>query len=298
MEKKKELMGCALVLGLLMIVCGIFLSGVLRILLLAVLYFALLEVVMTILFPKPPKLSKEERIKAEDQWYFERQEYGKMYDMRRVGVAMTVVGVALAFLAAFRTHDNPLWGVLGMVFSLASVALCIIHPAYFALVEDEKGKNRECHFPIVNLAVPFFAPMLFSIVGFQFHVVVADWVRVAEVMLIIGAVMGVVLRLFTVECRRNTGNWVLVLFLFCACSFGFVLSLNQMLEKEEPVVVSGVVTDYDRGGRHSSDTYEVLLDSGETVDIPVNRRSYDDGDQVELEYHSGGLGIEYYTYAD
>lgn len=298
MEQRKQLILCALGLGLLMIVCGILLTGVLRILALAVLYFALLEVVMTILYPKQPKLSKEERIKAEDQWYFERQEYNKMYDMRRVGVAMMVIGFALAFIAGFRTHDNPLWGVLGMVCSLVSVALCIIYPAYFALAEDEKGKNRECHFPIVNLAVPFFAPMLFSALDFQYDVTVADWMRVVEVMLIIGAVMGVVLRFFTVECRRNTGNWVLAMVLFCAFSFGFVLSMNQMLEKEEPVVVSGVVTDYDRGGRRSPDTYEVLLDSGETVDIPVNRHFYDEGDAVELEFHTGGLGIEYYTYAD
>ena len=298
MEQRKQLILCALGLGLLMIVCGIFLPGVLRIIALAVLYFVLLEVVMTILHPKQPKLSKEEKIKAEDQWYFDRQDPGKLYDLRRVGTVMHVVAIVLSVMAIFRGPGNPLWGMLCMGCHLITVALCIIHPAYFALCHGEKERNRAHHFPIVNLIIPYVLPLFASAMSYELVIAVVDWLRAAEIALLVGAVIGMVLRFLAPECRRNTGNWVMALFMTCICAFGFVMPLNQMLEKEESMVMSGVVMDYDGGGRHSSAKYEVLLDSGEQVDIPVNRHFYDEGDQVELEHHTGGLGIEYYTYAD
>lgn len=298
MEQKKQLTGCALALGALMVVCGIFLRGFLRILALGVLYFVELDAVMTILYPKQPRLSKEEKIRAEDQWYFERQDPGKMYDMRRVGTVMNVSGAVLLVFGMIGGGKNPLWGVLGMGCALVCVALCIIQPAYFALIHGEKQKGREHHFPIVNLIFPYVFPLFGCALQFQYDRAIADWMRTAELMLLIGAVIGAALRLLAAECRRNTLHWIGGLFLACVCSFGFVMPLNGLLEKEEPVTVSGVVTDYNRGGRHSPSSYEVRLENGETVDIPINRYFFDEGDAVELAYHIGGLGIEYYTYAD
>ena len=119
-------------------------------------------------------------------------------------------------------------------------------------------------------------------------------------MLVMVGVVGVVMRLLVAECRRNTGNWAVALFFACAALLGVAMPLNQVLEQEEPQIVSGVVTDYDTGGRRSPDKYEVLLDNGEEVRIPADRRfhDYDEGDKIQLEYHRGGLGIEYYTYVD
>ena len=67
-----------------------------RLILLAALYFVEMEILayiqrIVLNEPEKAKMTKEEQIKAEDHWYFERQEYGKMYDMRRVGVAFHVI---------------------------------------------------------------------------------------------------------------------------------------------------------------------------------------------------------------
>lgn len=299
-KKLTELILCAALLGGIMAAVFWFPQGALRIILLAVLYFVEMELIVSMLRPAPDgrKLTPEEKIKAEDQWYSDRQDPQIMHRMRRVGTLMHVIGLVLMVLGMIWGTADPLWGMLGMGCSLACVALCIIHPAYFALFHVEKRKNREYHFPIVNLIVPYIFPLFGCAMQFQFDRAITDWVRVVEAMLLVGAVMGVVLRLLTAECRRNTENWVVMLILSCVCAFGFVMPLNDLLEQEEPVVVSGVVMDFDRGGQRSPSTYEVLLDSGETVDIPMNRHFWDEGDQVELEYHRGGLGIEYYTHAD
>lgn len=300
MEKRKQLTLCALGLGLLMIACGILLTGVPRMLILAVLYVVEMEALMMLLFPKPdgPKLSKEEKIKAEDQWYFERQDPGKLYGMRRVGRVMNVVAIVLMVVAMLFGARNPLLGMLCMGCCLICVGLCIFCPAYFALCHDEKAKNRDHHFPVVNLMIPYAIPLFCCASSYQHVMVIDDWIRVVEAMLLVGAVIGTVLRFLAAECRRNPLNWVVALVLACVCAIGFVLPLNELLEKEEPVVISGIVTDFQKGTRSSPSRYEVELDNGETVDMPMNRRFYDDGVRIELEYHTGGLGIEYYTYAD
>lgn len=305
-RKQMGLLLCAGILGILMALCVLVMEGILRIILLAVAYVALMEVVMTVLRNEPegaekPMLSKEEKIKAEDQWYFDRQDPAKMYDMRRVGVAMHVIAAVPVVMSM--THvlspaiTPPIWGLLCGACSAASVVLCAIWPAYFSIVHSEKEKNRKHHFPIVNLTLPFVCP-LFPGICYEYDVCLADWVKLAEIILLMGAVLGAVMRLLVAECRRSTGSWAISMFFLCATLIGFVMPLNQALETEEPLIVSGVVTDYDRGGRRTPSKYEVQLDSGEEVRMPVNRRFYDyeEGDRIELEYHDGGLGIAYYCY--
>lgn len=306
-KKMKEMVLFALGLALVMAVTLWFTDGVMRLILLAVLYFMEVEILAiiqrTVLNePEKPKMTKEEKIQAEDQWYFDRQDYGKMYQMRRVGVALhviTAVPVVMAMAQMLGRGINPVWGLLCAACSAASIVLCALWPAYFSILHSEKEKNRKHHFPIVNLIVPFISPV-FAGICYEYSSGLADWMQLAQIVVIMAGVVGLVLRLLVAECRRNAGQWAVALFFACAVVMCVAMPLNQALEKEEPQIVSGVVTDYDRGGRRSPDKYEITLDNGEEVRIPVDRRfyDYDEGDRIELEYHRGGLGIEYYTYVD
>lgn len=305
-KKLTEQILCAVLIGLIAGAVTWLTNDFLQILALAVLYFVELDVFASIVKlvlkePELPKNPPEARIRAEDEWYLQRQDPAVMVRMRRVGRVIHGVAWAAGFLAMIAGISNPVWGMICFGCSVVSIGLCIVFPAYFSLGHLEGEKGRKCSFPIVNLMIPALIIPVMGALTPLVQMEVPNWMRVLEVGLVIVAVMGVVLRLGLPELRRNTGSWGCAVFLSLMACFGYVFILNQALDPE-PQTISATVVRYEHGGVRNPADYTMELENGEMVTIEMGgfepAPEYRIGERIELEYHTGGLGIEYYTYAD
>ena len=305
-KKLTEQILCAVLIGLIAGAVTWLMNGFLRLLALAVLYFVELDVFVSIVKlvlkePELPKNPPEARIKAEDEWYLQRQDPARMPLCRRIGWGLHGVAFAAGLLAMIAGISNSIWAVVCLGCSVVSLGLCMVFPAFFSLGHLEGEKGRRCTFPIVNLMIPaIITPALGALTPLM-QMYLPDWGRVMEVWLLLVAVLGVVLRLGLPELRRDTGAWCCVLFLSLLTCFGYVFVLNRALDPA-PQTVSATVVSYEHGGVRNPADYTMELENGEMVTIELGgfepAPEYRIGERIELEYHHGGLGIEYYTYAD
>lgn len=297
---------CAAVIALIAVAVWFLTEGFLRIAALAVLYFTGTEVLasMVRLAAKDPELPKnppEARAKAEDEWYLQRQDPARMPLFRRIGWGLHGAASVTGIFAMTAGISNSIWAVLCLGCSVVSLGLCVVFPACFSLGHLEEEKGRRCTFPIVNLMIPaMITPALGALTPLvQTHL--EDWGRVPGMLLLFAAVMGVVLRLGLPELRRDTGAWCCALFLSLLTCFGYVFVLNRALDPA-PQIVSATVVSYEHGGVRNPADYTMELPGGERITIELGgfdpAPEYRIGEEIELEYHRGGLGLAYYTYAD
>lgn len=306
-KKLTELILCAAVLGGIMAAVGWFTQGVLRIILLAVLYFTEAEVLVSIVRlvlkePETPKKPREEAIRFENEWFAKRQDPALVARLRPVGYILW--GFSFLLIICSIINVGPYWlhGLACLGCFAACVILCALWPACFSIVYIEGEKNGGYTFPIVNLLVPLFislgAGTIRALMAFCF----TDWMAVLNGILMTAASVGLILRLAVPELRRCTGNWAGVMFFVVFFGLGITMPLNHFLAPQPPQTVTAMVTAYNPGGHRNPADYTLLLPDGQEINMIANdgfsERKHIYGDRIELEYHQGGLGIDYYSYAD
>ncbi|MBQ8621289.1 MAG: hypothetical protein IJ422_03145 [Oscillospiraceae bacterium] len=297
----------AVLFGLLMLVAAWLTDGILRLVLLGILYFAEAELLTMLVRakrkePDRSKMTKEERIKAEDQWYIQRQDPAVMARMRPVGVVLHIVTVGVSLMNMIGVRPYTLWSLLGLACFAVCVLLCTLFPAYFSFSYMEKEKNRKMTFPIVNLLIPFMLSIGINTIRAFDQFCFTGGFQVLEGLLVTAAIVGLVLRLAVTEFRRHIGNWLGAMFFLLIFGFGIAAPLNHVLDFTPPETIEATVVEYHPGSGKNGPRYTFLLENREEVNLSANvgfsSRGYQVGEQTELEYHGGGFGLPYYCYPD
>ena len=305
-EMREKLLSLLLILVVTIAVWVLIQPG-LRLVLFLPLYLALVELVADLVRyglkePNRTKMTYEELLQDEENWYYSRQEPEKMKKFRLVGWSLLGVSVAVSLLNMCMVGDYGFWTGAGILCFVSALVLCAVFPAYFSFNHIQDQKNRTTTFPIVNLMIPYFLPIgingLRSLMTFTF----VSWMPVVEAVLLVTAVVGGVMRVAIPEFRRHTSNWVGGLILLLIFSFGIAAPVNQIFEVQEPRVMAAVVTEYHPGGYKVSPSYTLRLEDGTEIQINAKDgfgdRNYNLWQIISVEYHQGALGIPYYCYHD
>ena len=305
---KKELKDnilCLVPVAALMAVVWFLLDGWLRPIIMGCLYLALLELLydtVRVLYgePKRRKRPEGEVIREEEEWYRSRQDPVLMEKFYPVGWALTGISAVVGFITMLNVGGYRFFSVVGILCSVAAVALCSIYPAYFSLCHSEGEKNRKVHFPIINVLAPFAVPLFANAICSLWIFSYADWMKVLEVELVALAVLGVATTCLLPEFRRHRTEWTAMMVVAALLVFGVIAPLNTVLEMKPPQVQRAVVTEYHDEGSKAPPYYVMELADGTTIDLRdkggFRRRDYAIGQTVEVEFHQGGLGMAYYCY--
>lgn len=281
-------------------------DGVLRIILLAVLYFVEMEVLTSIVRlvvnePEPRKMSREEEVREEDKWYLERQDPAWFPKLRPVGIVLTVVAFLLVLTGITGIGSYTLHSVACLIISTLCMVLCAAFPAYFSMSHMEGEKGRLCSFPIVNLLIAWFLSLGGGTIRVLTECNFPDWMAVLEADILAAAIVGGLMRLALPELRRHVGNWVCALIFLLMFGLGIAAPLNQLIAPP-PVTIMVTVEEYNPGVGKNPPDYTLRLDNGEAINMPANdgfsQRRFWIGQRVKVEYHEGGLGIPYYCYPE
>lgn len=306
---KKKITEMALYAALfvaLMVVSVLLTEGVLRLILLAVLYFVETEILVSMVRlvlhePEPVKRTQEEMIRAENQWYHERQDPALMPRMRPVGYVLWGVTFLLVLTGFITVGPYWLHSVACVLCFAACVILCAVFPAYFSFNYMEGEKDVGYTFRIVNVLVPMFLSLAAGTFRALTQFCFVDWMALLEGMLLLTAACGVVLRLAVPEFRRVTSSWVGAVLFVLIFSLGLAAPVNHLLEPP-PVTIMVTVEEYNPGAGKNPPDYTLRLDNGEAINMPANdgfsQRRFWIGQRVKVEYHEGGLGIDYYCYPE
>lgn len=307
MKKKiTDLLLCAILVAGLMAACLWFTEGLLRVVLLAVLYFLETEILTSIVRlvlgePEPQKLSKEEMIRAENQWYLDRQNAliaGRLMPWK---ILLIVVSVILLFWGMIGNGSYEIYSAICLVFAAVCAALAVLFPSYFSLIysDSDREKNPGLTFPIVNVSMP----MILALFGCSYRsletFIFTSWMSVLEGIVITAVVLGLTVPFFP-ELRRSNSNRIGALVMALILSFGFTVPANHLLKKNPPEIVSATVMEYHPGRYRNPPDYDLLLENGQEINLPAKmgfgRLVFEIGEEIQLEFHEGALGVDYYCY--
>lgn len=306
---KKKLMDyllCAVLVAGLMAACLWFTEGILRIVLLVVLYVLETEILTSIVRlvlgePEPQKLPKEEMIRAENQWYLDRQNTLTASQLTPWKTLLIVVSVILLFWGMVGNGSYEIYSAICLVFAAVCAALAVLFPGYFSLIysDSDREKNPGLTFPIVNVSMPMilalFGCSYRSLETFRF----TSWMSVLEGVVLTAAALGLTVPFFP-ELRRSNSNRIGALVMALILSFGFLVPANHLLEKNPPEIVSATVTEYHPGRYRNPPDYDLLLEDGQEINLPAKmgfgRLVFEIGEEIQLEFHEGAFGIDYYCY--
>lgn len=306
-KKWMELLLLAALIGGVMAAAAWFTEGFLRFALLVVPYFALTEILADMVRlalgePEPKKRTQEEQVRAENQWYEERQDPAWVPRLRPVGYVLWGVSFLLTITGIVPVGPYELHAIACLICFGVCVILCAVFPAYFsfAYIEGEKGGGYTFH--IVNLMIPIIMSLAAGSLRVLTEFTVVSWMAVLKAVLVTAAVCGAVLRMAVPELRRITSNWVGLTFFVLFFGLGLAAPLNHLLASAPPEIVTATVTEYHPGGHRNPPDYSVLLENGQEINMTANdgmsRCNFRIGQEIELEYHHGALGIDYYAYTD
>ena len=303
---KKKLFGlilCAVALAALMVAAALLTDGILWIILLGILYFALIDALATVIRqllgePEPQKRPKEEMIQMENQWYAQRQDPAVMARLRPVGYILAGISFLLIIFGIAGILSYTLHSILCLASTAACVILAAAFPAYFSFNYAEGVKESPYTFHIVNVLIPFFLSLAAGALRALTELNFTDWIAAAEGVMVTAALLAAVLRLTVPELRRTTSTWIGVMFFVVIFGLGVTAPVNYLLSPP-PQIETATVTEYHPGGYRSPADYALRLEAGEEIRMIANDgRSYEIGEQIQVERYPGGLGIEYYCYPD
>ena len=258
-KKLTEMILYAVGIALLMVAGVVFTMGGLRMILVALLYFAEMEILLSIVRlvlhePEPVKLPEEEAVRAENEWYVSRQDPAVMARMRPVGIVLCGVTFVLMIFGIIGVMPYEIHAAACLICFSSCVILCAVFPAYFSFSHLEGEKGRKCTFPIVNLLLPTFFSMAAGALRALTEVCFESWVTLLEGVLLTAAIVGIVMRLAVPELRRNTGNWIGMMILVLIFSIGLAMPLNH-LTSPPPRIVAATVLQYNPGGYRNPADY-------------------------------------------
>ena len=248
------------------------------------------------------KLTKEERVQVEEQWYRERQNPELLKKMRIIGWGLAAFSTVVSVVNMLEIGPYGLWSVSALICFGISVILCAVFPAYFSLGHAQWEKGRKYTFPIVNLLFSYYLPIAILAIRTLNEFTYVNWLETAVGVVAVAMVIGVAMGGALPEFRCHRGNWIAAVILLTMFGLGLMGPLNHLLDWHEPQTVQVKVAEYHPGAGKSSPTYELVQADGTSFQLSAydgfRPREYNIGQMISVEYREGAFGIAYWCYPE
>lgn len=241
----------------------------------------------------PPKKKGK---KDPDAWRLEEQKAEWLPWMRRI--KWLLMGVSV--LSCVLLLQSPVWGVPGLLVSLACMALDIRYAAYFTLLDWGKGREQK-HAIGLGLAasLPLLVQTLYVSRAYDFiGMDVFLWSVAAA------AVVGLVMKGLAREFEDRTEDLLALVLLVAIMASGPVGLVNGLADRDRPQVQTVCIEKkYISNGAKRADRYmlEFSLADGREAQLEVSAGDYayfEVGDSIGVQVRKGCLGIEYVSFPE
>ena len=243
-------------------------------------------------FDPPKKKGK----KDPDAWRLEEQKPELVPWMHRIKWVLTGVSV----LSCVLLLQSPVWGVPGILVSLACVALDIWYAAYFTLLDWGKGREQKHAIGLgLAAALPLLVQTLYVSRAYDFiGMKIFLWPVAAAV------VVGLVMKGFAREFEGRTGDLLALVLLVAIMASGPVGLVNGLVDRDPPQVQTVCIEKkYISNGAKRGDHYMLAfsLADGREAQLEVSAGDYayfEVGDAIGVELRKGCLGIDYVSFPE
>lgn len=223
-----------------------------------------------------------------DPWRKERQDPEMKRKMEKAAEALNIgsVGVALGFMI-LRTW----YCLVGCILSLiAIIALAVVFPDYFTLIEEKNGE-RKCG---ISLDFALTVDALAMVTG-QWYTLDSWWQPIPWAVAITVIVVALLAR-FSQD-FQTAGSAALAVVCCFAISCFLVCQANIYLDFSQPEHSTVTVMELDSSSHRRGRTYTCYVDlDGEEMQFDIPRRIYsqlEPGDVVCVDAHKGALGMAF-----
>ena len=223
-----------------------------------------------------------------DPWRKDRQDPETKRQMEIIGEVVTIGSVGIAF--GFMILRTWYW-LVGCILSLiVIVALVVLFPDYFTLIEEKKEETKYG----ISLDLPLAVDAMAMVVGQGYNLDIW-WQPVPWAVAITVIVVALLVR-FSRD-FRTAWNTALAVVCSFAISCFLVCQMNVYLDFSQPEHTEVTVLELHSSSHRRGRTYActVALD-GEPLRIDVSRKTYNQLEQgvlVCLDTHKGALGMAF-----